>query len=91
MLGLFTNVGKNVRYLLIPLKPIGSSLKSHRNSRDVIETLSKVLSLSCQPCRTVVFLKEAPVNILGIYQNHVKTIGIYMETLFKCKGLANTL
>ena len=39
MLGLFTNVGKNVRYLLIPLKPIGSSLKSHTNSRNVIVTL----------------------------------------------------
>ena len=39
MLGLFTNVGKNVRYLLIPLKPIGSSLKSHTNSIDVIETV----------------------------------------------------
>ena len=48
MLGLFRafikkNVGQNVRYLLIPLKPIGSSLKSHTNSRDVIETPVKSL------------------------------------------------
>ena len=43
MLGLFTNVGKNVRYLLIPLKPIGSSLKSHTNSRDIFENHVKSL------------------------------------------------